>query len=104
MLKFIFLCFLVGYSLACVTVRVEFISDTKVNVVANNNTISICDSVLDVANTMACGNDANNITIHNYGWKLFSGHYATGWNAFSIAQTSTGNVIKLGQHHCNKLG
>jgi hypothetical protein len=104
MSKLIFLYFLIGYSLACITVNVEVISDTQVKVVANNNTISICNSVLDSSNIITCGNSVNNITISDYDWKLYSAKHSTGWKAFTFAQTATGNVVKFGQYNCNKLG
>ena len=100
MIKLFFLLSLLGYSIACITVSVSFSSETQMNVIANNNTASICNSNFTVNDRITCGNSKTNVTLGNYMWKVSSTGHSTGWNKFIISSDSKGNIIKFGEYGC----
>jgi hypothetical protein len=100
MIKLFFLLALLGYTIACVTVSVSFSSETKMNVIANNNTASICNSNFTINESITCGNSKANVTLSNYMWKVSSIGHSTGWNKFIVSTDSNGNVIKFGEYGC----
>jgi hypothetical protein len=100
MIKLFILFHLLAYTLACITVSVSFNSETKMSVIANNNTASICNSNFAVNDRVTCGNSQTNVTLGNYMWKVSSSAHSTGWNKFIISTDSNGNVIKFGEYGC----
>lgn len=100
MIKLFILLSLLGYTIACVTVTVSFSSKSKMNVIANNNTASICNSNFSINERITCGNSKANVTLGNYMWKVSSSNHSTGWNKFIISSDSKGNIIKFGEYGC----
>lgn len=105
MIKLFILFSLLGYTLACITINIKYNNPTSVDVVAVNNTISICNSTLNVENNViTCGNNSNNITISNNRFKISTGKHVTGWKQLLNAKGPKGNIVQFGQYNCNKLG
>jgi hypothetical protein len=105
MLKLLFTYLLIGYSLACITVNVKYNTPTNVDVIANNNTVSICNSTIDIKNNViSCGSMSSNITISDGMFKVSTGKHVSKWKQLLNAKGPKGNVVQFGQYNCNKLG
>lgn len=105
MLRLLFIHLFIGYALGCITINISYNTPTNVNIVANNNTVSICNSSVDVHNNViSCGTKVSNITINQGMFKVSTGNHVSKWKQLLNAKDSKGNVVQFGQYNCNKLG
>jgi hypothetical protein len=105
MIKLILFLSLLGYSLACITINIKYNTPTNVDVIANNNTVSICNSTLNIENNViSCGSSSGNITINDNMFKVSTGKHVSAWKPLLNAKGAKGEVIKFGQYNCNRLG
>lgn len=105
MLKLLFIQLFIGYALACITINISYSTPTNANIIANNNTVSICNSTVHVQNNaITCGSKSGNITINEGMFKITTGSHVSKWKQLLNAKDSKGNVVQFGQYNCNKLG